>query len=248
MRSGALFHRSLHFVYDEFGHRIDFRLPSPAFSQFPTHELMAVSSSLQQFYLSKLAVRTGGIRHIFILESRLGQGGPMYVTPLHVAARLGDGEMCKILLKANASVNANIFLPNDQHSHDKSPAAANKADGSDWSQYRWGMITPMRMALTFGHKAACAVLQEHAGQPGGTIHTRLPRGGLIGGYFARAGRPGFETLPDGTCWTNSDETAIFALNVYMKGDRVYPETLYDRSICQQARARDMRVSRNTLRS
>lgn len=156
-------------------------------------------------------------------EQSASQGGPIFVTAMHVAARIGDTALCQMLCRMGALLNSNILIPNDQMSHGGQP---NLADGSDFSQYRWGLVTPMRLAYTFGAVSTHAWFSQNGGNLGSALHTQLPQEFMMGSTFARRGAPGFSHLPDATCWTNDEESMIFYLNTYMDGERVYPNVLY----------------------
>ena len=158
------------------------------------------------------------------------QGGPIFGTGVHIAAMLGDVGLCHLLWFRGADVNANIFIPNDQDSWDKSQEAANRDDGSDFSQYRWGLVTPLRLAITYGQDEVCCFLKTHNGIAGTATVTENPEvsEATIGSVFATSGRPGFRYLPPNSCWTNADDTEILYLNTYMHGERVYPGVLFER--------------------
>ena len=156
------------------------------------------------------------------------QGGPIYGTALHIVALLGEFTLCQALVDLGANLNANLLIPNDQDSDDKSISASNKDDGSDFSQYRWGWITPLRLARLFRHREIAQMLLENGGVLGRSQNTSLPLGFMVGSTFA-VGRPGFRSLPDDACWTSADssKTEIYYLNTYMNGQRVYPSILFE---------------------
>eukprot|EP00931_Biecheleriopsis_adriatica_P046829 TRINITY_DN26940_c0_g1_i1.p1 TRINITY_DN26940_c0_g1~~TRINITY_DN26940_c0_g1_i1.p1 ORF type:complete len:722 (+),score=100.54 TRINITY_DN26940_c0_g1_i1:123-2288(+) len=169
-------------------------------------------------------------------EGRASQGGPILVTAMHVAARLGDTSLCHVLSRAGAEINPNIHIPSDQ-GESRRP---NCADGTDYSQYRWGLITPMRLAHTFGAVSATAWFRNNGGDAGGVQHTQLPGMGdvepfpgsgirmpMVGSTFARLGAPGFSHLAENSCWTSTEENMIYYLNTYMHGARLYPDVLYE---------------------
>lgn len=165
-------------------------------------------------------------------ERCASQGGPIMVTAMHVGARLGDTSLCRMLHNLGASMNPNILIPNDQDSYGGEP---NRADGSDFSQYRWGYITPMRLAHTYGNVSAASWFRQNGGDLGVALRTHLPGRDpslqdfptMLGSSFARIGAVGFHHLPRGACWTNAEENAIYYLNTYMNGERQYPNELYE---------------------
>jgi hypothetical protein len=156
-----------------------------------------------------------------------GQGGPIFATALHVAAQFGEFNLCHVLVELGANINANIFIPNDQDSNDESQDACNRADGSDFSQYRWGLITPLRVARLFRHRRVAQMLLENHAVHGRTQITSIPTSS-IGSIFSSLGRPGFQSLRDDACWTDENRTEIYYLNTYMNGQRVYPGILFSR--------------------
>lgn len=158
------------------------------------------------------------------------QGGPIFITGLHFAAMTGDLLLCRLLLTRGASVNHNIFIPNDQDSNDKSEQAANCDNGYDWSQYRWGLITPLRMAITFGSNEVVNALKECNGKAGKAYVTSIPKPTLVSLVSLMSGGHRFPSLPEEGCWTNEAGTEMMYLNTYMYGERTYPNLLFERGV------------------
>ena len=172
------------------------------------------------------------------------QGGPIKVTGLHLAALYDDVDLCRLLIDRGANFQPNICIPNDQQSNDRSIEASNKMDGSDWSQYTWGYITPRRLANILGNHNVEEFLSKHeeivcsqtsGGSPPGIIIDRIARPKVaimqrytIGSVFAKQGNPGFPNIRQCDCWISETGDAIFYINTYMHGDRVYPDILFRR--------------------
>jgi hypothetical protein len=155
----------------------------------------------------------------YIEIGQMAQGGLAYVTPVHFAAMKGDLGLCQLLKIRGANINANIFIPNDQHSQDTSEEAANRDDGYDFSQYRWGTITPLRIAITFGFDDIARFLEANGGKPSTAIKASFrPR---IGSVFKILPR-----LPTNGCWVDQERKQLLVKNTYMHGDRVYPEIIF----------------------
>lgn len=241
---------------------------------------------------------------VYFIDGQTHQGSPIYVTPLHFAARRGDVGVSRLLLERGSRVNANVFIPS-YYTHEKEwghgeclagfvgegdpswwvripnserdkreergkkqsddpyqgmddceldreqeeddvdeattidraeilhergllPSAphfhVNLSDGCAWSQYQWGLVTPLRVAKTFCQARLERLLLDQGGHAGTAVHTRMTKRGSA---FARLGSPGFDSLNNNSeCWTNADETTVYFLHSYMQGDRVYPQRLY----------------------
>eukprot|EP00797_Seminavis_robusta_P024798 Sro422_g139620.2 (220) ;mRNA; f:2415-3074 len=132
------------------------------------------------------------------------QGGGIFVTSLHFAAGNGDADLCRLLLTRGASVNPNIFIPNDLSSLDQTEETSNRDDGAYASQYRWGFITPMRLAMTFGHADVVELLRGHGGIACETVQVPCKEiSWKLGFQCFCQDRLDDELppLPDGACWT-----------------------------------------------
>eukprot|EP00961_Rhodomonas_salina_P104374 1404781-Rhodomonas_salina.2 len=180
--------------------------------------------ALKQYRITKM-ILCPREKHVdaFLLDGRASQGGPIFVTALHISARAGDLRLCETLVHLGAKINPNIFIPNDQMSADTSIDGANKSDGRDFSQYRWGLITPARLAALFGHEDVVDFLKANGGTPGVAKYAQASTSFLSPVQLPR------QRLADNECWTNSNETELYYLNSYMDGTRIYPDILYKRS-------------------
>jgi len=97
----------------------------------------------------------------YILDLNVDQSCPekVFVTPLHLAARNGDADLCKRLIREKADINANVKLRHLEHQD------VSMKEESKWL-LDFGKITPLRMAMTFNHPEVCAVLKEAGGNGG----------------------------------------------------------------------------------
>jgi len=126
----------------------------------------------------------------YILDVNVEKDCPekVFTTPLHIAARAGDAEACKRLISEKAKVNANLKL-RDQPEPEAEKAARRKkrfasappavglrpstppgidAVKKDVPLLDSGMITPLRMAMTFNapDDRVIKVLQDAGGKQG----------------------------------------------------------------------------------
>jgi hypothetical protein len=163
------------------------------------------------------------LKGVYLPIGGSGQGGLVYVSCLHLAAAIGDLQLCRILVARGASINANIFIPNDQDSRDKSARASNRDDGMDFSQYRWGLITPLRLARTFSYEDVCNFLLHG----GGILATDVVAGVTIRNTFESISLP---SLGSNSCWISQDGKQLMFKNTYMNGDRRYQEVLFNEDL------------------
>mmetsp|Transcript_14818 Transcript_14818/g.32188 ORF Transcript_14818/g.32188 Transcript_14818/m.32188 type:complete len:182 (-) Transcript_14818:176-721(-) len=150
---------------------------------------------------------------------------------LHLAAAVGDLQLCRLVISRGVLPNNNIFIPNDQGSWDDSPTASNGDDGSDFSQYRWGLITPMRLARSFKHCDVCTYLQKNGGTIGREVVAHKRSSMLYGLIGFTITEYVLLSLYPNSCWVSEDRTKIMFKNTYMNGDRIYPDILFDTDLC-----------------
>lgn len=184
------------------------------------------------FKITMMSIAEHGIEELnrFFNVANACQGGPIKVKAMHFAAIYGNASLCCLLFMrskgSNSIVNPNICIPNDQHSHDKSLYAANMRADYDWSQYVYGMITPLRLAMTFKQLSTVRYLKQIGGLAGIASIASLKHE-TTGSIFSSRGATGFSTLNrNNSCWTNKSGDKIYYVNSYMHGERVYPGILF----------------------
>jgi len=133
-----------------------------------------------------------------------------------------------------ASVNVNILIPNDGSSENTSIEASNRMDGSEFSQYRWGLITPLRLAMTSENSEAIDLLNNSGGDAGGAEEV-IRDGNAIPIYFLsfngcgcrRRHLSSLPELPDGSCWVRKDSSdEIYYTNTFENGNEVHHHVLF----------------------
>lgn len=107
-------------------------------------------------------------------------GGPTFVS-FHVAAVTGDEQLCHMLIARGANVNENIFIPSIED-----------------NQCQYGLITPLRLSITYGHRSTSQVLKSYGGTPGDAVLARLPV----------LPSPPYQSC----CWASTDGSKIFYKN------------------------------------
>lgn len=175
-------------------------------------------------YLSVLSMPPPSFNTCYLALAEARQGGPILVTLLHFAAATDDLQLCSYLLARGATVNPNIFIPCDKNSFDKSPRAANKDDGSDISQYMWGVITPLRIAITFCHHRVSNFLSRNGGDACREVQveTVVRTGNAL--LDVRLG-PRVDTIGRGSCWVGEKRRTLFYKNTYMH-DAIFRDILF----------------------
>lgn len=157
---------------------------------------------------------------------RASQGGTIFLSSLHYAAAVGDADLCSLLLSRGASVNPNISIPNDGDSIDKGVPASNRNDGTDASQYRWGLITPLRLAVTFGLVEVAELLRSYGGEVGNVVEVICNGDALPVTLSFRImdckcrerGLGDLRHLADGSCWVRETNDEIYYLNTFIDND------------------------------
>ena len=147
--------------------------------------------------------------------SKLTQAGPLMVTAMHFAAIYGDLSLLRLLIMRNGdndssiNVNPNVLIHNYYNTN-----------------YVFGLITPLRLAMLFKHHHVVEYLRSIGGRPGQFLVATL-RYYTIGSSFAIRGAPGFPRLnSEDSHWTNDDGTQILYIDYFMDGQRVYPGILF----------------------